>query len=51
MVQGPYVMGIDFGTESVRVGLFTLRGDPVIFAAETYPLYHPHPGWAEQQPD
>jgi ribulokinase len=44
-------MGVDFGTESVRVGLFTLRGAPVTFAAEAYPLYHPQPGWAEQRPD
>jgi ribulokinase len=51
MNQGPYVVGIDFGTESVRVGLFTLRGEPVTFASEAYPLYHPHPGWAEQHPE
>ncbi|HAJ34134.1 MAG TPA: xylulose kinase [Chloroflexi bacterium] len=51
MSQGPYVLGIDFGTESVRVGIFDLTGRPVTFAAETYPLYHPRPGWAEQQPD
>ncbi len=51
MTQGPYVMGIDFGTESVRVGIFTLTGKPIIFASESYPLRHPRPGWAEQQPD
>ena len=44
MAQGPYVMGIDFGTESVRVGIFDLAGRPVIFASEPYPLYHPHAG-------
>lgn len=47
----PYLMGVDFGTESVRVGLFTTDGAPVIFCSEPYALYHPHPGWAEQQPD
>lgn len=46
-----YVLGIDFGTESARVGIFTLTGEPVVFAAEPYPLYHPNPGWAEQNPD
>ena len=51
MAQGPYVMGIDFGTESARVGIFTLTGAPVIFRSCAYPLYHPRPGWAEQQPD
>ena len=47
----PYVMGIDFGTESVRVGIFDLEGTPIVFASEPYPLYHPHPGWAEQKPE
>lgn len=51
MSQGPYVLGVDFGTESVRVGIFDLTGRPITFAAETYPLYHPRPGWAEQQPN
>jgi FGGY-family pentulose kinase len=49
-MSGPYVLGIDFGTESVRVGVFDLAGQPIVFASQTYPLRHPHPGWAEQQP-
>ncbi len=49
-MNGPYVMGIDFGTESVRVGIFDLEGTPVVFASQPYPLYHPRPGWAEQRP-
>jgi FGGY-family pentulose kinase len=49
-MPGPYVAGIDFGTESVRVGIFDTDGQPAIFASQTYPLYHPRPGWAEQQP-
>ena len=44
-------MGIDFGTESCRVGIFDLAGSPVAFAATTYKTTHPHPGWAEQSPD
>ena len=51
MSEGPYVLGIDFGTESVRVGIFDLEGTPVVFAAEAYSLKHPHSGWAEQDPD
>lgn len=50
-MNGPYVMGIDFGTESVRVGLFDLDGQPAVFASQPYQLYHPRPGWAEQDPD
>ncbi|MGO1509704.1 MAG: FGGY-family carbohydrate kinase [Actinomycetaceae bacterium] len=47
---GPFVMGIDFGTESCRVGIFDLVGQPVVFAATTYRTTHPRPGWAEQSP-
>ena len=50
-MSGPYVAGIDFGTESVRVGIFDLTGHPVVFASQPYHLYHPQPGWAEQNPD
>jgi FGGY-family pentulose kinase len=48
---GPYVIGIDFGTESVRVGIFSQAGEPIAFASQAYNLYHPYPGWAEQNPD
>ena len=51
MTEGPYVLGIDFGTESVRVGIFDREGTPVVFAGEAYALEHPRPGWAEQDPD
>jgi FGGY-family pentulose kinase len=48
---GPYLLGIDFGTESVRVGMFDTSGMPLGFAATPYKLTHPRPGWAEQDPD
>ena len=50
MKSGPYFMGIDGGTESVRVGVFDQEGTPIGFASSTYALKHPHPGWAEQEP-
>lgn len=43
-------MGIDVGTSSVRVGIFDLKGKPVMFSDEPYPLYAPFSGWAEQKP-
>ena len=49
-MTGPYVLGIDFGTESVRVGVFDLTGAPRALASQPYPLHHPQPGWAEQDP-
>ena len=46
-----YLMGIDFGTESVRVAIFDTKGTPVTFAATPYKTAHPRGGWAEQDPD
>jgi FGGY-family pentulose kinase len=51
MVGSPYLMGIDGGTESVRVGIFDREGTPVAYASHKYTLKHPRPGWAEQDPD
>lgn len=45
------VLGIDMGTSSVKVGLFDLKGQPVAICDETYPLYTPKSGWAEQRTD
>src|SRR4030088_1969827 len=50
MTDGPYFLGFDGGTESMRVGIFDREGTPITFAAEPYALKHPHPGWAEQDP-
>lgn len=51
MTDNTYLLGIDFGTESVRAAIFDLAGRPVSFAATTYRTTHPHPGWAEQDPE
>jgi len=45
-----YVIGIDGGTESLRAGVFDLKGRPLAFAATTYKTEFPHPAWAEQNP-
>jgi FGGY-family pentulose kinase len=44
-------MGVDFGTEGVRVGIFDREGTPLALAVRGYRLRHPRPGWAEQDPD
>jgi ribulokinase len=46
-----YVLGIDFGTSSVRVGIFDLKGNEVIFRDKPYALITPKPSYAEQRPD
>jgi FGGY-family pentulose kinase len=50
MPGSPYLMGIDFGTESVRVGLFDPEGTPAAFHAALVTTERPQPGWAEQDP-
>jgi ribulokinase len=46
-----YLLGIDYGTESCRVGVIDSGGRPVALEAVPYALAHPRPGWAEQDPD
>src|SRR4029453_9520765 len=50
MIQAPYLMGIDFGTGGVRVGLFDREGSPAVFSAVELTTRHPRAGWAEQDP-
>ena len=45
------LMGIDAGTESVRVGFYDIKGNELSFANAEYKTYHEHPGWAEQKPE
>lgn len=51
MGQDERVLGVDFGTEGVRVGLYDLTGTPDAFVTEPYETTHPAPGWAEQRPE
>ena len=51
MAEETYLIGVDGGTESARAALFTADGRMIASHAEAYPLRHPQPGWAEQQPE
>jgi FGGY-family pentulose kinase len=51
MADDAYVMGIDFGTGGVRVGVFDAEGTPYGFGAVEFDTQHPRPGRAEQDPD
>lgn len=45
------LLGIDLGTTGVKAALFAADdGRTLADAFFEYPLYHPHPGWAEQNP-
>jgi xylulokinase len=45
-----YIISHDMGTSSDKAALITIEGEIVDAAREYYPLQHPHPGWAEQNP-
>lgn len=49
-MAGPYVIGVDGGTEGLRAGVFDLTGTPLAVATAAYETTFPHPGWAEQNP-
>src|SRR5579883_606301 len=45
------LLGIDLGTTGVKAALFAAEDGRVLSDAFVdYPLFHPHPGWAEQDP-
>src|SRR2546422_5344916 len=45
------LLGIDLGTTGVKAALFAANDGHVLASAFVdYPLQHPHPGWAEQDP-
>src|SRR5450759_4909590 len=45
------LLGIDLGTTGVKAALFSAEDGHVITSAFVdYPLMHPQPGWAEQDP-
>ncbi|UFU06911.1 FGGY-family carbohydrate kinase [Ruania halotolerans] len=48
---GPYVLGIDFGTESCRAAVIDARGQVAGVASSGYATTHIRPGWATQSPD
>ena len=46
-----YLIGIDLGTSSTKTVLFDEKGEVIASASKDYPLYTPHNGWAEQNPE
>jgi xylulokinase len=43
-------LSLDFGTSAVKALIVSDAGGVSAFAAETYPINRPHPGWAEADP-
>jgi xylulokinase len=46
-----YMLGIDIGTSSIKVGLFSEDGQLVTINRQEYEIDYPVPGWAEVDPD
>lgn len=44
-------LAIDIGTTSAKASLYDLDGELLASRTADYPLHHPHPGWAEQDPN
>lgn len=42
------VLGIDFGTQSLKVGVYTIEGNLVCTASASYPTFHRKNGYSEQ---
>ena len=44
------LLGIDIGTSSCKVSVFSRTGEDLASKTENYSVSYPHPGWAEQNP-
>ena len=44
-------VGVDLGTSAVKLLLMDENGKIKNIVSKEYPLYFPHPGWAEQKPE
>ena len=46
-----YLLGVDLGTSGTKTVLFDRNGSAIASSTVEYPMYQPHNGWAEQEPD
>ena len=46
-----FIVSHDMGTSGDKAILVTVHGEIIGEAKAEYPIYHPHPGWAEQDPE
>lgn len=46
-----YYIGVDLGTSAVKLLLMEADGKIANIVSKEYPLYFPHPGWSEQEPE
>jgi len=48
MIDSPFFLGLDVGTQSLRAALFDVQGICRGYATAPMDTYHPQPAWAEQ---
>ena len=48
---GPYVLGIDCGTQGLRAALYDLKGRMLASDGHPYRIEYPEVSWAEQRPE
>ena len=46
-----YYIGIDLGTSAMKLLLVDSGGMILNTVTKEYPLFFPHPGWSEQDPE
>ncbi len=46
-----YYLGLDLGTGSLKTVIFDSKGKAIGVSEKEYPLYQPHNGWSEQDPE
>lgn len=46
-----YYIGIDLGTSSVKLLLVSKSGEIINEVSKDYPVFYPHSGWSEQNPE
>ena len=46
-----YYIGVDLGTSAVKILLMEGSGKICNIVSKEYPLFFPHPGWSEQNPE
>jgi xylulokinase len=51
MPDFPLLIGVDLGTHSLRINVFSMKGKILDSAQGSYPIYKPQPMWAEQNPE
>jgi xylulokinase len=50
-MTGRYLLGIDIGTSACKAAIFSVDGEIIARESGDFHVYHPAPGWAEQDPN